>query len=229
MTRTRAVIVNADDFGHSAEVNAGIVEAHERGIVTSTSLMVRRPAAAEAAAYRGSLDVGLHVELGEWEYENGAWRALSHVPRAGIEAEVRAQLDRFRELRGREPTHLDTHQHTHREEPARSVLLALGEELDVPVRELRGGIRYVGGFYGADDRGEPWLEGVSVENLLALLRSLEPGITELGCHPGKGEITGTSYALQRAQELETLCDPRVTAAVAELGLELVGFSSTRSG
>ena len=42
---SRAVIVNADDFGQSAGINRGIVEAHERGIVTSASLMVRWPAA----------------------------------------------------------------------------------------------------------------------------------------------------------------------------------------
>ncbi len=45
----RRLIVNADDFGLSAGVNEGIVEAHVSGIVTSTSLMVDRPAAAGAA------------------------------------------------------------------------------------------------------------------------------------------------------------------------------------
>jgi predicted glycoside hydrolase/deacetylase ChbG (UPF0249 family) len=47
---TRAAIVNADDFGQSAGINRGIVEAHQRGIVTSASLMVRWHAASEAAA-----------------------------------------------------------------------------------------------------------------------------------------------------------------------------------
>ena len=42
-TMSRAAIVNADDFGQSAGINRGIVEAHERGIVTSASLMVRWP------------------------------------------------------------------------------------------------------------------------------------------------------------------------------------------
>ena len=45
------LIVNADDFGLSEGVNRGIIEAHERGIVTSASLMVLRPAAASAADY----------------------------------------------------------------------------------------------------------------------------------------------------------------------------------
>ena len=46
----RYLIVNADDFGLSPGVNRGVVQAHERGIVTSASLMVRQPAAGAAAA-----------------------------------------------------------------------------------------------------------------------------------------------------------------------------------
>ena len=52
---TRALIVNADDLGRSSGINRGIGIAHERGIVTSASLMVRLPAAREAAAYARGL------------------------------------------------------------------------------------------------------------------------------------------------------------------------------
>jgi len=51
MPAGRSLIVNADDFGQSAGVNAGVMATHQRGIVTSASLMVRSPAAAEAVAY----------------------------------------------------------------------------------------------------------------------------------------------------------------------------------
>ena len=50
MTAPRSLIVNADDFGQSRGVNRGVIEAHERGIVTSASLMVRWPAAESADA-----------------------------------------------------------------------------------------------------------------------------------------------------------------------------------
>ena len=46
----RALIVNADDFGLSAGVNAGVARTHEEGILTSASLMVRQPGAEQAAA-----------------------------------------------------------------------------------------------------------------------------------------------------------------------------------
>src|SRR5687767_10207836 len=67
VTPKRYLIVNADDFGLSPGVNAGIVAAHENGIVTSASLMVRKLAAAEAADYgrrHPKFSVGLHVDLG---------------------------------------------------------------------------------------------------------------------------------------------------------------------
>ena len=58
--RPRAyLVVNADDLGYSRGINRGVFEAHERGIVTSASLMVRRPAAEEAATESRS-----HPELG---------------------------------------------------------------------------------------------------------------------------------------------------------------------
>jgi predicted glycoside hydrolase/deacetylase ChbG (UPF0249 family) len=70
----RFLIVNADDFGLTSGINRGIIEAHEHGIVTSASLMVRYPAAREAADYAKAhpeLSVGLHFEAGEWRYRAG--------------------------------------------------------------------------------------------------------------------------------------------------------------
>ena len=64
----RYVIVNADDFGASSGVNRGIIEAHACGIVTSTSLMVRGPAACEAVDCTSSHPqrdhLGVTVDLG---------------------------------------------------------------------------------------------------------------------------------------------------------------------
>src|SRR5438128_1512986 len=105
MSGRRYLIVNADDFGQSPGVNRGIMRAHEQGIVTSASLMVRWPAAAEAAAYprtRTGLSLGLHVDLGEWVCRGGTWVALYEVVPAADEArvaeEVARQLDSFRRL-----------------------------------------------------------------------------------------------------------------------------------
>ena len=221
----RTLVVNADDFGHSEPVNDGILEAHERGIVTSASLMVRRPGADGAvAAAPASLAVGLHVELGEWTFRDGAWHGAGEVPPERVAAEVRSQLERFRELTGRDPTHLDSHQHVHREEPARSAAVELAAELGVPLREHDPRIRFLGGFYGQSDTGEPWHEGVGVEHLVALLRSLPRGVTELSCHPATAAPPATPYGVERVLELAALCDPRVRAALDEEDVALVSFA-----
>jgi chitin disaccharide deacetylase len=230
MTATRCLIVNADDFGQSAKVNGGVIEAHERGIVTSASLMVRWPAAADAAAWarsRPRLSLGLHFDLGEWICENDEWRPLYEVVRrddAGAVAEEFArQLEAFRRLAGGDPTHLDSHQHVHMDEPARSVLADAARRLRIPLRRCTPQVRYCGDFYGQDENGAPFPSGTSLRTLLRVLRSLQPGATELGCHPGFGNSVPTMYREERVREVEVLCDARARAAVDRAGVELCSF------
>jgi predicted glycoside hydrolase/deacetylase ChbG (UPF0249 family) len=225
----RILIVNADDFGRSPGVNRGVARSHEHGIVTSATLMVRWPGADEAAAYarRSSLGVGLHLDLGEWEFRDGGWHACYEVlaeqtPQA-VAAEIASQLERFERLVGRSPTHLDSHQHVHREEPVRTALLRVGDRLGVPVRHLTPGIAYSGAFYGQDGKGAPLPGGITVEALIETIEALPAGITELGCHPAAEVDHDSVYGRERLQELETLCDPRVRAAVARCGVTLRSF------
>jgi predicted glycoside hydrolase/deacetylase ChbG (UPF0249 family) len=235
MTR-RYLIVNADDFGQSAGVNGGIVEAHERGVVTSASLMVRWPAAAEAAAYcrrRPQLAVGLHLDLGEWACRGGTWVALYEVVPAddasAVAREVTRQLEAFRDLVGRAPTHLDSHQHVHRSGPARSAVWQAARALGVPVRHFCPGVRHCGDFYGQTGDGQPFPEGVTVERLLVILAGLPAGVTELACHPGDGEGLDSMYRTERAQEVRALCDARVPAALTAGGVSLCSFASLPAG
>jgi chitin disaccharide deacetylase len=225
----RNLVVNADDLGLSESVNDGIFAAHAEGIVTSASLMVRQgaaAAAAERAAQFPELAVGLHLDLGEWNYEAGEWTlAYSHCdsddPEA-VEAECRAQLERFRALLGRDPTHLDSHQHVHESEPVQGVAEALAAELRIPLRNRV--IPYQGGFYGQSGKGEPFPEGITVERLLELIRALPPGWTEIGCHPAAGPVPTSSYDAERQMELETLRDPQVKNLLNVMHINLCSFA-----
>jgi predicted glycoside hydrolase/deacetylase ChbG (UPF0249 family) len=230
MTAARTLIVNADDLGLSAPVNAGIVEAHENGIVTSASMMVRQGGAAPAAAYvrsRPELAVGLHIDLGQWDYVNGEWMSAyercSPDDEAAVEAECRGQLEVFRGLLGRDPTHLDSHQHVHMSEPVASVARRLAAELGVPLRAC--GIRYEGGFYGQTGKGEPVPAAIGTESLIGLIASLPAGWTELGCHPGLGMGRESSYGHEREVEVRALCDPRVREAIEAEGIALRSFAA----
>ena len=224
---TRVVVVNADDFGASAGVNAGIIRAHEHGIVTSASLMVRGKAAEAAADYAwdSALSIGLHVDLGEWAYVDGQWRAEYEVvdlhDRAAVTTELRTQIEAFQDLVGRKPTHLDSHQHVHRDEPVRSALTNMGWTLQVHVRH--NGIAYNGGFYGQAEKGDPSPEAISADALIALIDGLTDPATEIACHPAAAADLDTMYAAERLTELETLCDPRVREAIERNGVILCGF------
>jgi predicted glycoside hydrolase/deacetylase ChbG (UPF0249 family) len=208
----KTLIVNGDDFGISSGVSRGILDAHSRGILTSTSLMVDRPAADEAAglARRApGLSVGLHLEL---EPARGEGRAA-----------LDRQLRRFERLMGRPPTHLDSHHDVHRDPRVLPLLLERAAELGIPLRG-HSGARCLTRFYGQWG-GEVHLEQVSVGSLVGMLRSdVADGVTELVCHPGYADAElQSSYGRARDSELQTLCDRRVRAALDEEGIRLLGF------
>jgi chitin disaccharide deacetylase len=206
MTEPRFLIVNADDLGLTDAVNAGVFAAHERGIVTSTSLMVGRPAApaaVEELAEHPGLAVGLHFEL----------------------EDCRAQLERFRELVGRDPTHLDSHKHVHEAEPIKAVAEEIANELRVPLRNRS--IRYEGSFYGRPG-GEPMPDAIAPDHLTELIRSLPPGWTEIGCHPAAGPVPISSYDAERQIELATLTDSRVKNLLNVTGVRLCSFAQVEA-
>lgn len=232
MISRRLLIVNADDFGQSPGVNRGIIESHEQGIVTSTSLMVRWAAAADAAAYARQnprLAVGLHLDLGEWSCQQGEWRRRYQVvpeeDGSAVRAEMHRQLERFRQLMGRDPSHLDSHQHIHREEPARTHAVEMAHALGIPLRHLNEPIHYCGAFYGQTKTAQAVYQAVSVEACLEIIHSLPSGLTELACHPGYADDLESDYRVERSWEIESLCDPRVRAALDCENVQLTSFAS----
>lgn len=227
----RRLIVNADDFGRCPLINAGSIEAHERGIVTSASLMCRWPGAAEAAGYasrRPALALGLHLDLGEWIYREGHWTPAYEVvdfeDSQAVESEIIGQLAAFRELVGRDPTHLDSHQHVHRFEPVASVALEVAEEIGVPLRGHDARIGYCGDFYGRTREGRPLHEAITAQALIDLLRALPDGVTELACHPGEGSLSDGEYVMERQLEVRALTDFRVRATLDREGIGLCSFA-----
>jgi predicted glycoside hydrolase/deacetylase ChbG (UPF0249 family) len=232
LIKERYLIVNADDFGQSPAVNRGIIMAHEQGIVTSASLMVRWPNAADAVAYgkeHPELSLGLHLDLGEWAFQEGEWKRLYEVvstsDAAAVADEVGRQLDSFRNLLGRDPSHLDSHQHVHRSEPLHSIMLDLAGQLEIPLRDFSADVAYCGNFYGQSADGYPYPEGISVEGLIKTLVALPDGVTELGCHPADGNDLEGMYGDERCRELEVLCDPRIRATLDAIQIQLVSFGA----
>jgi chitin disaccharide deacetylase len=207
----RYLVVNADDFGACAGVNHGIVEAHRRGIVTSTSLMVGMPGSEEAAGLAREcprLSVGLH--------------AVVEDPDA-CEAALDDQLVRFNSLLDRQPSHLDSHHHVHTRPGLLAHFRALAERFGIPLRACSG-VRYCTSFY-AQWAGERHPEQVSAAGLIRILATeVGNGITELACHPGRADPgLSSSYAVERQLELRALCDQSVRRFLDGSGIALVSF------
>jgi hypothetical protein len=248
---TRHLIVNADDFGLTAGVSRGILEAHERGIVTSTTLLVNRHVdGALIAALKGTrLGVGLHLNLTLGAPVTSASRVPSLVSAEGqlvrdarevarrakpeeIERELRAQVEAFAGLLGRAPTHLDSHHHVGRHSPIREVVWSLAKELGVPVRsqddEVRreartAGLRTPDHFFGESGPDPYW----SAERLLAHVNALPEGVSEFMTHPGyfDADLAYSRYGKQREVELQGLTDPAVRRAVEAGRINLCHFGS----
>jgi predicted glycoside hydrolase/deacetylase ChbG (UPF0249 family) len=247
----KRLIVNADDFGRTRGVNAGVVEAHLLGIVTSATVMVLEPAAEEGVAdvrrRAPRLSLGLHFALtgGGLPASNpdrlpsllsgGRFRRFpADLPQElsgeEIASELDAQLFLFEKMAGGPPTHLDSHHHTALHRSVQPMFAQAALRLEIPVRassvaareELRAaGVRTPDHFVDAF-----YGAGATAANLRAILLALEHGTTELMCHPGRADerlVAGSTYARERELELTLLCDPELKSLVAEQDIRLVSF------
>lgn len=245
----RLLIVNADDFGFTRDVNAGIVEAHRDGILTSTTLMAKGAAfddAVRLARETPTLDIGVHLELAK----SILWQ------RGRIRDELCAQMEKILAA-GIAPSHLDTHKHTHLLPWVLDSVARLGEEFRIPwVRRpldfplgapgavplsrravscamgivrwsfhrtlRRHGCRTTDHFAGFQITGL-----FRTAELVALIASLPAGLTEFMTHPGRctAELRAAPTRLKesREEELRALIAPETRRALETHGVRLVRY------
>jgi predicted glycoside hydrolase/deacetylase ChbG (UPF0249 family) len=192
--------------------------------------MVRQKAVLDAVALSQAcpaLSLGLHLDFGEWRLRNNEWVAMYGVvpldDSQAVKDAVARQLTAFRHIVGRNPTHIDSHQHVHLRDQVRTIVEVYARELGVPLRGCNSKIQYCGDFYGQDAHGLPLPDRIGVEGLIRILTGLPPGITELCCHPATGADLDTMYLRERSQELEVLCDPRIRETIAHSEIALCSF------
>jgi chitin disaccharide deacetylase len=155
-----AVIVTADDFGYSREVNAGVMRAYREGVLTATSLMVTGAARDEAAAMARAnpgVDVGLHLVVcrGRSVVEPARLRGIvdatgnfaknpvsagmryffDRAARSALRDEIREQIDLHLKLIG-QLDHIDGHLNFHVHPAVADILIDLCGEYRVPAMRL---------------------------------------------------------------------------------------------
>lgn len=134
------VIINADDFGDSLEINKAILKAFNSGWITSATIMANRPGFEEAIEYAhreklsGQIGIHINLTLGNPLTDNikklssfcdnegmfidrnrnaaNGFELLTQSEKEAVVSEVRAQVKRCRDNR-LELTHADSHQHKH--------------------------------------------------------------------------------------------------------------------
>jgi hopanoid biosynthesis associated protein HpnK len=178
MREMKELILNADDFGLTRGVNDGIIRAYSDGVLTSTTLMAKGPAfdhAVECARANPKLGVGCHLvlvggapvapprEIPSLVDTNGrlpssltafaARVSFGAIHAKDIERELRAQIGKIRGA-GIEPTHLDTHKHTHAHPRVMEVLAQVAQDLGItrvrkPAEYLSDSWRVMSGEFGA--------------------------------------------------------------------------------
>lgn len=223
----RFCIVNADDFGASRGINRGIMAAHRDGVLTSASLMVNASRAEEAVLLSREapdLSLGLHVNF----TNEGGPAVVDLADPDACRTELGLQFDRFRELVGAWPTHLDSHHNVHMRPELAACFTEMAQRYGLPLRG-HSNVRYFADFYGQWN-GETHPEQISTESLVAMLEAdFGAGITELSCHPGYVDAEYRSpYLAEREIELATLCDPALPLALTRLGIRLIGFRDVRA-
>lgn len=143
----KRLVINADDFGFTKDVNAGIVHAHREGVLTSTTLMANGAAfddAVQLAHDTPTLDIGCHLVLVQGrslitgrEFPESPRQLLPLLlnRRLNVYSELRAQIEKIAAA-GIRPTHLDSHKHTHVVPQIFRQVVRLAHEFDIPYVRL---------------------------------------------------------------------------------------------
>jgi chitin disaccharide deacetylase len=238
----KRLIINADDFGFTHDVNAGIIQAHREGVLTSATLMANGDAfddAVRLAHETPTLDVGCHLVLVQGRSVlDGS--PLPETPlrllfqKIDVYEELRAQIQKILAA-GIRPTHLDSHKHTHLLPAVFRAVVRLAREFSIPyIRRPLPSIDFyrrvaqASGVRMTDHLLGFRLTGTLTEDTLAAaLERLPDGETEFLCHPGLlgPELAQADTRLKesRVRELEALTSPRIRALLSAKGVRLGPF------
>lgn len=227
------IIVNADDFGLSEGVNYGIIDTYKYGILTSTTALVNGYAighAVKLAHENPGLGIGIHFTL---TFRKPVSRNFPYVDKEGnflkyqeldainatldasiIYEEFQCQLEKFVELFGFYPDHIDSHHHVHMFPVVKEVVLKIAKSIGVSVRGVDVPVEL--DFY--DDKVT---ESYFIESLNRF-----DDIVEIMTHPAYVDNTlfqTSSYSMPRIRETEVLKSNKLKRHLEKLGHKLLTF------
>lgn len=225
----KKLIVNADDFGYTSGVNKGIIQAHIKGIVSSTSLMVYGKAAAEARnlSKYPKLSLGLHFQITseglKADFSKYVLLPIATIKR--LKKEFDEQIEEFVKIIGKKSDHLDSHQHVHLLQKVKPIFEDYSIKHKIPVRGFNR-VKFIDNFFGWNRLRIQDLSKISENYLLQTLLELNDGTSEIMCHPGisDDELRSISkYADERSEELKTLTSPKILEFIKNSKIKLINW------
>jgi len=241
------LIINADDFGMSEGTTIGILLAHQKGIVTSTTCMMNMPftniALQEAKKYP-NLGVGVHLVLTvgkpliegfqSFTDKNGNFLRPSdysdgnpHADLNELYKEWKAQIEKFINITGHKPTHIDSHHHVHLLPWHMKVVEKLAMEYQLPLRQEQQFVNHC--EYVACDITF-YNKNVDIEYLKKVMEK-HNGTLEIMCHPALIDqrlYDMSSYHLLRMKELDILRSQEIKDFIKEHHIELINYSQIKT-
>lgn len=260
---TKKVIINADDFGMSEGYNYGVIKAVRDGVVSSTTIMINQFAAPHAVSLLKEVPkvyVGLHVNLTTGKPVSSPKKVPSLVKPNGeyigskdfkthkkqfvykdCYTETKAQVERFKELLGYYPTHIEPH--SAMDDQSNKALIDVAKEYD-----LHYDVLYQGKFI--QPAPEQYLQveekinkkiseiinrGSRPEDFFNdsydLLKEKDNGlVTALHFHPGFIDayiLDHSTLTIPRVRDLETLCSTALRRWLKNNDLELISYGDLK--
>lgn len=235
------IINNADDYGYSNAINYGIIDAYKFGFLTSTTIMANMGGfdhAIKLAKENPGLGVGVHLTLTCGQPllkdcktladEKGDFKKISFykddstsVDDNEVYNEWRAQIQKVIDA-GIQPTHLDSHHHSHTYKNNIQIIIRLAHEFNLPVRNSfqDKNVYTSQGINSTDLLINPWhdevenMKGNVTQGIIArITKELEDNkdldVIEVMWHPAyldKKIMTESSFNMPRIHEVAALLD-----------------------
>ncbi|MCB1215960.1 ChbG/HpnK family deacetylase [bacterium] len=244
------IVFNADDYGLTAGVSRGILEASE-GVVQSTTVMANLVSESDLQNLMATpMTAGIHLNLSlgkplsdnypaqlldaegrfrkDLALREENWRDAEFRRAAALEWTAQFELLKRRNL---EISHIDSHHHTHMLGPLFPMALEMATSFGLPLR-CRSEYRVLAEPAGVAGP-EVFLEGyfgagnISRERLLEMLEVFRGREVEVMCHPGcvdQDLRVISSYVEERGTELKVLADPGLRSELESAGWTVSGYT-----
>lgn len=251
--KEKKLIINADDLNHDEVINIGIRAACMKGLVKSVSVIVNRDilnSTAEIISEFSDVSFGLHFNLSRYRpvapkadiptllnrkglFENCGKHELLHnvvkyLKTQEVKRELEAQFNRFTEVFGKYPTHIDSHHYIHAYPPVVEAVKVFASDNKIPIRRPLS--PYIESCSNGLEACMPDFLTFGFRNSIPnstsfceILDKLQPGLTEMVCHVRAQGSSRNNIDFIREQELAVICSDSSWESIKRADIQICNY------